>query len=135
MTTPTELRQRAIELVDRLPKEMLVEAVDLLESLCLKANQAGDEKPSTPEESALLQIIGRRLSPDDQKRLDYLVEQDEIGEITDAEHSELLAYAEQIESQNVERLEALIELAKLRNVDFKTLINEFKLEQNIHNVA
>ena len=106
MTTPTELRQRAIELVDRLPKEMLVEAVDLLESLCLKANQAGDEKPSTPEESALLQIIGRRLPPDDQKRLDYLVEQDEIGEITDAEHSELLAYAEQIESQNVKRIEA-----------------------------
>lgn len=135
MTTPTELRQRAIELVDRLPKEMLVEAVELLEFLCLKANQAGEEKPSNPEESVLLQIIGRRLPPDDQKRLNYLVEQDEIGEITDAEHSELLAYAEQIESQNVERLEALIELAKLRNVDLKTLINEFKLEQNTHNVA
>jgi hypothetical protein len=135
MTTPTELRQRAIELVEQLPKEMLFEAVDLLESLCLKANQAGDEKPSTPEESALLEIIGRRLPPDDQKRLDYLIEQDEIGEITDAENSELLGYAERIENHNVERLGALIELAKMRNVDLETLVNEFKLESNTHNVA
>jgi hypothetical protein len=135
MTTPTELRQRAIELVEQLPKEMLFEAVDLLESLCLKANQAGDEKPSTPEESALLEIIGRRLPPDDQKRLDYLIEQDEIGEITDAENSELLGYAERIENHNVERLGALIELAKIRNVDLETLVNEFKLESNTHNVA
>jgi hypothetical protein len=135
MTTPTELRQRAIELVDQLPKEMLFEAVDLLESLCLKANQVGDEKPSTSEESALLQIIERRLPPDDQKRLDYLLEGDEIGEITDAENSELLGYAERIENHNVERLGALIELAKMRNVDLETLVNELKLESNTHNVA
>ena len=112
MTTSTELRQRAIELVDQLPKEMLVEAVDLLESLCLKANQVVDEKPSTPEESALLQIIRRRLSPDDQKRLNDLRDRNEWSELTPAEYNELLVYEERVESLNVERVRALIELAK-----------------------
>ena len=135
MRTPTELRQKAIELVEQLPKDMLSEAVEFLEFLYFKANQAKDEKSSNSEEIALLQIIQHRLPSDNQKRLNYLLEQDEIGEITDAENSELLAYAEQIENQNVERLRALIELAKLRNVDLKTLLNEFRLEPKTHNVA
>ena len=131
MTTPTELRQRAIELVDRLPKEMLIEAVDLLESLCLKANQVGDEKPSTPEESALLQIIGRRLPPDDQKRLNDLRDRNEWDELSPAEYNELLAYEERVESLNVERVRALIELAKIRKVDLATLNSEFRSEETI----
>ncbi|MFB2979153.1 hypothetical protein [Microseira sp. BLCC-F43] len=133
MTTPTELRQRAIELVDQLPKEMLFEAVDLLESLCLKANQAGDEKPSISEESALLQIIGRRLPADDQKRLDDLRDRNEWGELNPAEYNELLAYEERVESLNVERVRALIELAKIRKVDLATLNGEFRSEETTSN--
>lgn len=129
MTTSTELRQRAIELVDQLPKEMLVEAVDLLESLCLKANQLGEEQPSNTEESALLQIIRRRLSPDDQKRLNDLRDRNEWSELTPAEYNELLAYEERVESLNVERVRALIELAKIRKVDLATLNREFRSEE------
>lgn len=34
MTAPTEIRQRAIALVEKLPAETLTKAVDFLEALC-----------------------------------------------------------------------------------------------------
>jgi hypothetical protein len=46
-------------------------------------------------------------------------------EITDAEHQELLVYIDRVEQQDVERAEALIKLAQLRQVDLKILIQEF----------
>lgn len=79
----------------------------------------------TPKEEALLQIIQRRLPPDDQTRLAYLRQRNETGEITEAEHQELLAYVDRVEHQDAQRAEALIELARLRKVDLKTLLNEF----------
>ncbi|CBN55842.1 MULTISPECIES: hypothetical protein [Kamptonema] len=54
MTASIDIRQRAIELIDKLPNEMLTEAVTLLEYLSLKANQLGDETALGSEESALL---------------------------------------------------------------------------------
>lgn len=126
MTASTDIRQRAIELIDKLPQEMLTEAVTLLESLSLKANQVGDETDCNSEEDALLEIIQRYLSLAEQKRLDYLREQNEWGQITETEHTELLAYEERLENRNVERVEALMKLAKIRNTDLATLISERK---------
>ena len=125
MTTPTEIRQRAKELVDQLPGESLAKALEFLESLCGEANQTSKVAASRQEEEALLQIIQRRLPEDNQIRLAYLRQRNENGEITDTEHQELLAYVDQIERQDAERAEALIQLAKLRDVHLKTLVNEF----------
>ncbi|MDF0553928.1 hypothetical protein [Kamptonema sp. UHCC 0994] len=86
MTASIDIHQRAIELIDKLPKEMLTEAVTLLESLSLKANQLGDETALDSEEYALLEIIQRYLSLEEQTRLDYLREQNEWKQITEAEH-------------------------------------------------
>lgn len=127
MTASIDIRQRAIELIDKLPKEMLTEAVTLLESLSLKANQLGDETALGSEEYALLEIIQRYLSLEEQTRLDYLREQNEWEQITEAEHTELLAYEERLEKMNVERVEALIKLAKIRKTDLTTLISERKV--------
>ncbi|MGK7905565.1 MAG: hypothetical protein AB4352_29995 [Hormoscilla sp.] len=46
MMTSTEIRQRAIELVEKLPEERLVEAVELLEYLFENDRQRGEETPS-----------------------------------------------------------------------------------------
>jgi hypothetical protein len=46
--------------------------------------------------------------------LNYLRQQNEIGDITEIEHQELLIYVELIEKQDTERAEALIQLARLR---------------------
>lgn len=125
MTAPTEIRKRAIALVEQLPGESLVKAVEFLEALCREANQVRSATPPEPNEVALLSIIQRRLPPDDQTRLAYLRKRHETGEITSAEHQELLAYVDRVESQDAERAEALIQLARQRNVDLKKLLNSF----------
>jgi hypothetical protein len=112
-------------LVDQLPGECLAKALEFLESLCGQANQTSKVTASRQEEEALLQIIQRRLPEDNQIRLTYLRQRNENGEITDTEAQELLTYVDQIEHQDAERAEALIQLAKLREVHLKTLVNEF----------
>jgi hypothetical protein len=128
MKIPTEIRQRAIELVEKLPQEMLSEAIDFLESLSKKAEPLKEEEELTAEESTLMQIIQRRLSPEEQNRLDYLREQNEWSELTEAEYQKLLAYEDLLENQNVERIEALMKLAKIRQVDLESLNSQFKSE-------
>jgi hypothetical protein len=124
MTVPTEIRQRAIALLEQLPGESLVRAVQFLEAL---SHEALQESETTPEasETALLEIIQRRLPSEDQQRLAYLRQRNEAEEITDTEHQELLVYIDRVEQQDAERAEALIKLAQLRKVDLKLLIKEF----------
>ncbi|MBO3460235.1 hypothetical protein G7B40_023750 [Aetokthonos hydrillicola Thurmond2011] len=124
MAAPTEIRRRAIALLEQLPGDSLVRAVEFLEALCDEALQESETTPET-NETALVEIIQRRLPSDDQQRLDYLRQRNETEEITDAEHQELLAYIDRVEQQDVERAEALIKLAQLRQVDLKVLIREF----------
>ncbi|MBD2384861.1 hypothetical protein [Cylindrospermum sp. FACHB-282] len=125
MTAPTEIRRRAMTLLEQLPRESLVKAVEFLESLSHESIQL-TETPKTPNsEAALLQIIQHRLSPEAQDKLSYLRQQNETGEITETEYQELLTYIDRIEQQDAERAEALIQLAQLRQVDLKVLINEF----------
>lgn len=93
--------------------------------MCREAGQGSKVATSKPEEAALVQIIQRRLPEDDQNRLAYLRQRNESGEITEAEHQELLAYIDRAERQDVERAEALIQLAQIRGVDLKPLVNEF----------
>lgn len=128
MKIPTEIRERAIELVENLPQEMLNEAIDFLESLSKKAEQIKRGNELNTEEYTLIKIIQRRLSIEEQKRLDYLRKQNEWSELTEAEYQELLVYEDLLENQNVERFEALMKLAKIRQVDLETLNSQFKSE-------
>jgi hypothetical protein len=63
----------------------------------------------------LLQIIQHRLSHEEQDRLAYLRQQNEIGVITNTEHQELLIYVDRVEQQDAERAEALIKLVQIRD--------------------
>jgi hypothetical protein len=131
MTAPTEIRQRAIALLEQLPGESLVKAVEFLESLSHQSLQLSETPKTSTNETALLQIIQHRLSPQEQDRLSYLRQQNEMGEITETEYQELLTYINRVEQQDAERAEALIHLAQLRQVDLKVLINEF-LDKDIN---
>jgi hypothetical protein len=123
MAVATEFRQRAIELLENLPGESLVKAVEFLESLAHTALQAATDLDV--DEASLLEIIQRRLSPEEQTRLVYLRQQNETGVITDTKHQELLVYVDRVEHQDCDRAEALIKLAQLRQVDLKVLVDEF----------
>jgi hypothetical protein len=125
MTAPTDIRQRAIKLLEQLPGESLVKAVEFLESLSHQALQVSETKKPEVRETELIQIIQRRLSAEQQERLHYLRQQNETGEITETEHQELLIYVDLIEQQDAERAAAMIELAQIRGVDLQVLINEF----------
>jgi hypothetical protein len=133
MAVATEFRQRAIELLENLPGESLVKAVEFLESLAHTALQASSATDLAVGESSLLEIIQRRLSPEEQARVAYLRQQNQTGVITDTEHQELLVYVDRVERQDGDRAEALIKLAQLRQVDLKVLINEFlPTHQNVY---
>jgi hypothetical protein len=125
MTAPTEIRQRAMTLLEQLPGESLIKAVEFLESLSHEFLQLSETSKTPNSETALLQIIQRRLSPEEQHRLSYLRQQNENEEITETEYQELLKYINRIEQQDAERAEALIKLAQLRQVGLKVLIDEF----------
>jgi hypothetical protein len=130
MITPTNIRQHAQELIEQLPSASLPQVVEFLEGLRRNTDPAQPILPENLPEQALFSIIQRRLAPEDQARLDYLRQQNESGAITETEHQELLKYVERIEQQDAERAEALINLSRLRNVDLKTLMNEY-LDPNL----
>jgi hypothetical protein len=116
----TLLRQRLQTLIEALPEESLLQA----ESLLTELNSVPAVIPSSQEEP-LLEIIQRRLPLQQQARLNYLRQclADEI--ITEEEHQELLAFIDPIEQMDAERVEAMIQLAQLRNVSLNTIIQEF----------
>ncbi|MBD2527866.1 hypothetical protein, partial [Nostoc sp. FACHB-133] len=127
MTPATDIRRRAIELIEQLSEERLTAVVQLLEFLSEPSKFAA----SNPIELALVEVIQRRLTPNEQKRLEELRKRGEWGELTDMEHEELIQYEDQLEQWRVERLEALMELARLRNMDLLTLNRQFVSESQL----
>ncbi|MEH1944229.1 MAG: hypothetical protein V7L01_28995 [Nostoc sp.] len=127
MTPATDIRRRAIELIEQLSEERLTAVVQLLEFLSEPSKFAA----SNPIELALVEVIQRRLAPNEQKRLEELRKRGEWGELTDMEHEELITYEDQLEQWRVERLEALMELARLRNMDLLTLNRQLVSESKL----
>jgi hypothetical protein len=64
MTPAADIRRRAIELIEQLSPERLTAVVQLLEFLSEPTHQAAPNS----EELALIEVIQRRLPPDEQKR-------------------------------------------------------------------
>ena len=127
MIPATDIRRRAIELIEQLSPERLTPVVQLLEFLSEATHQAAPNS----EELPLIEAIQRCLSLDEQERLDELRDKCEWGELTDIEHQELIDYEDRLEEWRVQRLEALMALAKLRNIDFLTLNRQFVLESKL----
>lgn len=125
MAISTEIRQKALSLLEQLPQQSLNKAVEYLEILSQNAQQETINLTSLSNETQLIKIIQFHLSSDEQKRLEYLRQQHETGKISNLEHQELLNYVDQIEQEDAKRAEALIQLAQLRHVDLKIIIDEF----------
>jgi len=125
MAISTEIRQKALSLLEQLPQQSLNKAVEYLEILSQNAQQETINLTSLSNETQLIKIIQFHLSSDEQKRLEYLRQQHETGKISNLEHQELLNYVDQIEQEDAKRAEALIQLAQLRQVDLKIIIDKF----------
>jgi hypothetical protein len=125
MTTPTNMRQHAQELIKQLPGSSLPQVVTFLEDLCGNIHPTHQPLPENLQEQTLLRTIQHKLAPDEQARLTYLRQQNESETITEPEHQELLEYIDRIEQQDAERAEALIQLAELRKVNLKKLMDQY----------
>jgi RNA polymerase sigma-70 factor, ECF subfamily len=81
-------------------------------------------------ETDLLQSIRERLPRNIEARYKILARKRDSESLTPAEYEELLDISDQIEQLEVQRLESLVRLAKLREVPFETLIEELGLKPN-----
>ena len=99
VTHPTEIRQQAIALLDRLSPAKLTAVLQLLEVLA-----EPPQSTSPAQEAAMLQTIQHGLPPEEQRRLDELRDRCECGELSEAEHQELIGYEDLLEQQRVKPL-------------------------------
>ncbi|HEY9879719.1 MAG TPA: hypothetical protein V6D29_14770 [Leptolyngbyaceae cyanobacterium] len=129
--SPVDIRQRAITLIEQLPQNKLAAVVQLLEILTEPLYQ----QETNPEEAHLLEVIQRQLPLAEQIRLNELRDQCEWDELSEIEHQELIRYEDLLEQQQTERLAALIELAKLRNLDLLSLHQQLSLRSHSSDAA
>ncbi|NEO87820.1 MAG: hypothetical protein F6J87_26720 [Spirulina sp. SIO3F2] len=124
-----QMRQRAQELLDGVPSELLPDVIRTLESFY--------HHPAVPEpqaeEAELIKLINRRFTPTTQEQIDALREKNELGALTEAEHQELMKYVERAEDMDAVRLEAMMKLAELRQVNLELIAAEFAPKHNEEN--
>ena len=82
----------------------------------------------SPRESELMQRINRSLSPVEWDRYHALVAQRQAETLTPAEQVELIAISDRIEEANAERIETVVELARLRNTTLPAMMKELDLQ-------
>ena len=107
MTLATDPTQRAIALVRQLPADKLTIALDFLEKLIQQS-----------EETRLMQIIEQQPSID-RICLNELRNRCEYDHLSPEEHQELMQYEDELERYNVDRIDAIMHLAKLKSMDFQ----------------
>ena len=82
----------------------------------------------SPGESALLLKINTGLGAETQARYDQLIAKRRSETLTNDEYAELLRLTQQAEQIDGQRVEALVELAKLRNVPLKTVMQQLEIQ-------
>ncbi|MGH9937615.1 MAG: hypothetical protein ACREAM_15305 [Blastocatellia bacterium] len=83
------------------------------------------------KESALFLKINRNLSEDKQKRYDELTEKRLDDRLTEQEYSELGALIKEIEQIWGERLQAVIDLARLRKMAPEKMMKQLELDPRV----
>ena len=112
--------------VEKLPSQELTEFIRRV--IAIQA-QRGVPLLANEEEQALLEAIkGQSLSTDEQNRLDELREKSREGSLTQVEQADLLSFVQQVEGQDLARVEALIELARKRGTTISDLMHELGIE-------
>jgi hypothetical protein len=82
----------------------------------------------TLTEAELLVLTRRPLPVSLQRRYDELIARRQEQTLTSDEHRELLELTDQVELHNVERLEYLAALARMRGISLPQLMHELGIE-------
>ena len=151
MNGTTVERQALIDVVNALPDPALVELASFLDYLrykntassqgtgessdfLLSMSDLGNSDPiegdqakqrsQLQQELELLGVVQRHLPRSQQERWMLLRQKLEQETLTEREHQEFLTYSDLLELWNAERVEAVMALAQLRGVEFKTLYRQ-----------
>lgn len=114
-----------IKAVEQLPPQELTKFTRRV--IALQAKR-GEALLADDEEQALLVTVEGRLRPELQSRLDALREESRKRRLTPSEQAELLQFAQQVEQQDLKRVEALINLAQKRDITVTALMDELGIE-------
>jgi hypothetical protein len=119
-TIPIEVStEQLLRAVERLPSQELDAFV--AQVIALRAQR--NVPHLTQEETTLLRRINAPLVPDLQRRFDELVARRQAETITPDELQELMGITDQIEQHDAERLAALNDLARLRQMTTPALMD------------
>jgi hypothetical protein len=102
------------ELQETLELDEWIGEIRMLQGLQEKAARLASQKP---DEASLMQIIQQQPSID-RTRLNELRDRCEYGHLSPEEHRELIEYENELELHNARRIEAILHLAKLKDIDF-----------------
>lgn len=84
----------------------------------------------TSREANLLQQINQAVSAEVQSRFDELAQRRDEGALTPEEHQELLQLVDVVEQFDVRRMEALSELAQLRGMPLRELMQQLGIQSS-----
>ena len=119
-TIPIEVStEQLLRAVERLPAQDLEAFV--AQVIALRAQRNAPHL--TQEETALLRRINAPLAPDLQRRFDDLVAKRQAETIAPDELDELIQLTEQVERNDAQRLAALNDLARLRQMTTPALMD------------
>jgi hypothetical protein len=101
----------------------------LLERLLAWRGQLMNAAPRlSAAETALLLKINQGFAPAPQQRYDELLEKRDARTLAPEEYQELLDLTDQVEAFNVERVQALADLARLRQVSLPEVMQQLGLD-------
>lgn len=113
-----------LKAVEQMPPEDLDRFVEQV--AVLRASQRAPRLSQA--ESRLLEKINRGLAARDQHQYDELVAKREIEDLTQDENAEFLRLTNLFEALNVERMEALAQLARIRRSTLRDLMRDLGIK-------
>lgn len=95
--------------------------------------RASREAPRlTAPEANLLLRINQGLPEELRRRVDHLIAKRQAHALTPDEHAELLRLTDAVENREADRLEALMELARLRGTSLAALMQKLGIKAPAH---
>lgn len=115
--------------VEQLSKKDLEQFLENVLKIRAKKNTSVLSK----KETELLKKINVSIPEETRKRFEVLKEKRELGTLTESENQEAVKIIDLMEIQQVERLTALLELSKLKNIPFRELGLKLGIFPNMQN--
>ncbi len=116
--------RQLLNAVEQMPQEDLDRFVEQV--VMLRADHRAPRL--SPAESELLERINQGLAARDQQRFDELVTRREVADLTDEENADYLRLIGLAEALNVERIKALVELARARRSTLRDVMQDLGIK-------